>query len=144
MAEAAAYTVHIWNRTPQIINGIFTTPINCVWRIGILPPIVNFKPFGCEAFIHVQKERRIGAAGPRATRTFFIGYPKNNKGWRVWNPENNQIRMSADVTFNEGFTLANSKYALIKMQDLPTGHQKKKEAFKERLKRKKIICLQIR
>ena len=132
--EAAAYTVRTWNRTPQYIRSTYTTPYCCTWKSYQQPPIIDFKPFGCECVVHTQKERRIGTIGPKGRIAYFIGYPTNQKGWRVWSPTEQKIRTSADVKFNEGRLLADSKYVLKKMENLPRGNDKKKEALKKRLK----------
>ena len=100
------------------------TPYSYVHRLKTAPPINNFKPFGCEAYIHIPREIRIGSAGPKADKCYFIGYGKNKKAWRVWIPEQGKIEESADITFNEGCTLGNSEYAQIKMQNLPKGRDK--------------------
>jgi hypothetical protein len=58
------------------------------------------KTFGCEAFVHIDKENRtkIEAKSKKCT---FIGYGVNDFGYRLWDYENNKIIRSRDVIFNE-------------------------------------------
>ena len=45
------------------------------------------------------------------------------------------MKISADIVFNEGCTMGNSEYAIVKMQGLPNMHKKRKLAFTRRLKK---------
>jgi hypothetical protein len=58
------------------------------------------KTFGCEAFVHIDKENRtkIEAKSKKCT---FIGYDVNDFGYRLWDYENKKIIRSRDVIFNE-------------------------------------------
>jgi hypothetical protein len=58
------------------------------------------KTFGCEAFIHIDKENRIKLEEKSKTCT-FIGYSVNDFVYRLWDYENNKIIRSRDVIFNE-------------------------------------------
>jgi hypothetical protein len=56
--------------------------------------------FGCEAFVHNDKEnrRKLEAKSKKCT---FIGYDVNDFGYRLWDYENHKIIRSRDVIFNE-------------------------------------------
>jgi hypothetical protein len=58
------------------------------------------KTFGCEAFVHIDKENRkkLEAKSKKCT---FIGYSVNDFGYRLWDYENHKIIRIRDVIFNE-------------------------------------------
>jgi hypothetical protein len=58
------------------------------------------KTFGCEEFVHIDKENRkkLEAKSKKCT---FIGYGVNDFGYLLWDYENHKIIRSIDVIFNE-------------------------------------------
>jgi hypothetical protein len=58
------------------------------------------KTFGCEAFVHIDKENRTKLE-EKSKKCTFIGYGVNDFGYRLWDYENNKIIRSRDVIFNE-------------------------------------------
>ena len=58
------------------------------------------KTFGCEAFVHINKENRkkLDAKSKKCT---FIGYDVNDFGYRLYDYEKNKIIRIRDVIFNE-------------------------------------------
>jgi hypothetical protein len=58
------------------------------------------KTFGCEAFVHIDKENRTKLEA-KSKKCTFIGYGVNDFGYRLWDYENNKIIRSRDVIFNE-------------------------------------------
>jgi hypothetical protein len=58
------------------------------------------KTFGCEAFVHIDKENRTNLES-KSKKCTFIGYDVNHFGYRLWDYENNKIIRSRDVIFNE-------------------------------------------
>jgi hypothetical protein len=58
------------------------------------------RTFGCEAFVHIDKENRtkIEAESKKCT---FIGYGVNDFGYRLYDYKNHKIIESRDVVFNE-------------------------------------------
>jgi hypothetical protein len=59
-----------------------------------------FKTFGCEAFVHIDKENRTKFEA-KSKKCTFIGYSVNDFGYLLWDYENNKIIRSRDVIFNE-------------------------------------------
>jgi hypothetical protein len=60
------------------------------------------KTFGCEAFVHIDKENRTKLE-EKSKKCTFIGYGVNDFGYCLWDYENNKIIRSRDVIFNEKF-----------------------------------------
>ena len=58
------------------------------------------RTFGCEAFVHIDKENRTNLDA-KSKKCTFIGYKINEFGYRLWDYENHKIIRSRDVVFNE-------------------------------------------
>jgi hypothetical protein len=58
------------------------------------------KTFGCEAFVHIDKENRIKLEA-KSKKCTFIGYCVNDFGYCLWDYENKKIIRSRDAIFNE-------------------------------------------
>jgi hypothetical protein len=58
------------------------------------------KTFGCEAFVHIDKENRTKFE-VKSKKCTFIGYNVNDFGYLLWDYENHKIIRSRDVIFNE-------------------------------------------
>src|SRR5271168_5267429 len=58
------------------------------------------KPFGCEAFVHINKENRTKLEA-KSNKCTFIGYGVNDFGYLLYDYENHKIIRSKDVIFNE-------------------------------------------
>jgi hypothetical protein len=58
------------------------------------------KTFGCEAFVHIDKENRTNLES-KYKKCTFIGYGVNDFGYRLWDYENKKIIRSRYVIFNE-------------------------------------------
>jgi len=58
------------------------------------------KPFGCEAFVHIDKENRTKLEA-KSKKCTFIGYGVKHFGYFLYDYENQKIIRSRDVIFNE-------------------------------------------
>ena len=58
------------------------------------------RTFGCEAFVHIDKENRTNLEA-KSKKSTFIGYGVNDFGYPQWDYENRKIIKSRDVGFNE-------------------------------------------
>jgi hypothetical protein len=58
------------------------------------------KNFGCEAFIHIDKEKRTNLE-EKSKKCTFIGYNVNDFCYLLWDYENHKIIRSRDVVFND-------------------------------------------
>jgi len=56
--------------------------------------------FGCEAFIHINKENRTNLE-VKSKKCNFIGYGVNDLGYHFYDYEKHKIVRSRDVIFNE-------------------------------------------
>jgi hypothetical protein len=58
--------------------------------------------FGCEVFVHIDKENRTNLE-EKSKKCTFIGYNVNYFGYHLWEYENHKIIRSRDVVFNEKY-----------------------------------------
>ena len=58
------------------------------------------RTFGCEAFVHIDKEN-ITKLDAKSKKCTFIGYEVDDIGYRLWDYENHKIIRIRDVVFNE-------------------------------------------
>ena len=56
--------------------------------------------FGCDAHIHVAKKQR-GKLDSKSQRIIFVGYNTVSKGYRLYDPERQEVVVSLDVVFDE-------------------------------------------
>jgi hypothetical protein len=66
--------------------------------------ISNLRRFGCVAYLYIPAERRLKSAKfqPRAVKGYLVGYQRGgHTNYRIWNPDNRQIKESPHVTFDE-------------------------------------------
>ena len=70
-----------------------------VW-IGKKTSIKHLKFFGCDAYVHVPKEKR-SKLDNKVEKCIFIGYKDGMKGYKLWNPITKKTVYSRDVVFQE-------------------------------------------
>jgi len=67
---------------------------------GKSPSVDCLRPFGCLAYVHLQKDQH-GALLPHAAQCVFISYPTDYKAWRFWNPATRKEIISNSAVFHE-------------------------------------------
>jgi hypothetical protein len=97
-AEAVSTTCYLVNRSPT--NFIECKTPEEVWSCKPTN-YSNLKVFGCPAYFHMNE----GMLEPRANKSFFVEYPMNVKGYKLWCPNLSKIFISRDVTFYESAML---------------------------------------
>lgn len=96
-AEAVSTAVYILNRCPtKVVPG--KTPEE-EWS-GIKPNLKHLKVFGCEAMVHVPKQKR-DKWDPKAKKLLFMGYAEDSKGYRLIDPKTHEVIIARDVVFFE-------------------------------------------
>ena len=58
------------------------------------------KVFGCDAYVHVPKEK-MSKLDNKDEKCIFIGYKDGMKGYNIWNPVTKNTVYSQDVVFRE-------------------------------------------
>ena len=85
------------NRSPTLAL-VDKTPHE-VWS-SKKPSIAHLRVFGCDAFMHVPKEKR-SKLDNKAEKCIFVGYKDGIKGYKLWNSIKRKIVYSRDVVFRE-------------------------------------------
>ena len=91
--ETASYLV---NRSPS--SALEDRSPQEVWT-SKKPSLSHLRVFGCDAFVHVPKEKRT-KLDSKFERCSFIGYKDGLKGYRIWNLEIRKVMYNIDVVFN--------------------------------------------
>jgi len=64
----------------------------------------HLRVFGCKAFVHVPKDER-SKLDAKSRKCIFIGYGKNEFGYRFYSPVEKKLVRSRDVKFMEDQTI---------------------------------------
>ena len=97
-AEAVSTASYTRNRSPTAaLKGV--TPYE-LWY-GKKPDVSILKVFGCKTYVHVPDEKRKGKLQRKSIPCIFVGYPFNENGYKLYNPETRKMLRSRDVIFVE-------------------------------------------
>ena len=96
-AKAVSVVVHTHNRMPTS-SVPHSTPFTSMY--GTKPDVSLFRVFGSIAYVHVQKDRRVGLS-PHMEKCIFVGYPSQFKGWEFYNPVTKKFVLSDRADFDE-------------------------------------------
>ena len=100
-AEIVNTTGFIINRSPSLAID-FKIPEE-VWS-GRLMGYSSLKIFGCPAYVHVQSGEH-SKLDLKSRKCVFLGFEKDVKGYRLWDPISKKTVTSRDVIFDEAFML---------------------------------------
>ena len=96
-AEAIATAVFLSNRSPkESLNG--ATPEEC-WT-GEKPDLSFLKVFGSKAYSYVPSQFR-SKLEPKTRPCIMVGYCQNQKGYRLWDPQQEKVISARDPVFQE-------------------------------------------
>ena len=70
-----------------------------VWT-GKKPSLSHLGVFGCDAYVHVPKEKRTNLDS-KSEKCISIGYKDGLKGYKLWNPVTGKVVYNWDVVFKE-------------------------------------------
>ena len=97
--------VDIVNLTPSIpLEGAIPEE---VWT-GKKASHNHLKVFGCRAFVHIPKDER-AKLGAKTKECIYLRSPKDEFGYRLWDPINKKVVRSRNVVFFEGQTIEDIK-----------------------------------
>lgn len=96
-AEAVGVAVYLLNRFPTQALGDLT-PYEA-WH-GRKPNVSHLKTFGCIGYAFVPAELR-RKLDEKSQKCIFVGYSKETKGYRLFDPISENLVISRDVIFNE-------------------------------------------
>ena len=96
-AEAVTTAAYLINMCPSVPLD-FKIPQE-VWS-GKEANLSHLKVFGCAAYVLLPKEKR-DKLDPKSVKTYFLGYGRNQYGYRCWNPETKEVVRAKNVVFVE-------------------------------------------
>ena len=100
-AEAVKTAVDLINLSPsRPLNGEIPEE---VWS-GKKASYGLLRVFGCRAFVHIPKDER-GKLDAKSKECIYLGSPRDELGFRLWDPTNKKIVRSRDVVFHEDQTI---------------------------------------
>jgi hypothetical protein len=67
---------------------------------GTIPSIDHLRIFGCLAHLHISKEHR-KKMDSKSHKCLFLGYDRESKMYRLYDPEKKKILLNRDVIFDE-------------------------------------------
>lgn len=104
---------YLRNRLPyaRIKNEIPFT----LWNKGEAPNYDHLRKIGSDVYCHIPTELRKGL-DPKARTGKLMGYALSQKGYRVWDIENQKMVVATNVTFNE----TNPTFEFIPSEDSET------------------------
>lgn len=95
--EAVSTAVYLINRRPN--SSIeFKIPEE-IWS-GKPIDFSKIKIFGCYCYVHVPKELR-NKLESKTRKCIFLGYPENQKAFKVWDEAEGKLIVTRDVVFND-------------------------------------------
>lgn len=97
-AEAVNSAAFVLNRT-----GTSSVPRKTPYELWFGRPAsrIQSKIFGTTAYAHIPKQKR-KKWDPKAKPGVFVGYGENTKGYRIWYPEREEVKILRDVVFANG------------------------------------------
>jgi len=99
LGDCAMAYVHVWNMVSSSMTPN-STP-STLW-LKQRPNVSCVRVFGCTAYVHVQKDKRIGI-GAHMERCIFVGYPPGYKAWKFYNPVTKKFVISERAIFDERY-----------------------------------------
>ena len=96
-AEAITCAVYLNNRSPT--KKLMQMTPQEAWS-GRKPNIYHLRVLGSIGYDHVNNETR-SKLDDKSEKLVFIGYAKNSKGYKFYNPWNRKTVISRDVDFDE-------------------------------------------
>jgi len=96
-AKAVDTACYLVNRSPS--SALEDKTPQEVWT-GKKPSLSHLRVFGCDAYVHVPKEKRT-KLDSKYEKCIFIGYKDGLKGYKLWNPVTQKVVYSRDVVFRE-------------------------------------------
>ena len=106
-AEAVYTSVYVRNRLPTA--ALKNATPHQLW-FGTKPDISHLRVFGSLAYAHIPDELR-RKLDPKAEVMVFVGYSRQSKAYRLYDPASKQVVARRDVVFDE------SKLGLPKVDD---------------------------
>jgi hypothetical protein len=94
-SRCAAYVI---NRTSTKALNFSSTPYEI--KEGVKPSVLNFRIFGCKAYVHIPKEKRT-KLDEQGIPAIFVGYSEKSSGYEFFNLITGEFFVSGSAIFDE-------------------------------------------
>lgn len=111
-AEAVSTAVYVLNRCPT--KAIPDKTPEEAWS-GKKPNLKYLRVFGCDALVHVPKQKR-DKWDPKARKLLFMGYEEYKGTYRLINPKTHKITTSRNVVFYECRELMSEEHRKVQSE----------------------------
>ena len=95
---AILHALHCYNQTP-LRRLKWQTPYTIL--NDQVPDISHLKVFGCGAYVHIPKDRRVNALAPKSELMVYIGHTEGIKAFTFMRLSNNTVFTSTTALFDE-------------------------------------------
>jgi len=123
---AVMAAIYIYNRTP-FARADWKTPYELWFRNQ--PNVSRLRVFGCQAYVHILKEKRSSKLSAKAKEMIFIGYLPSSKGYYFWDPKGHVIVESRDVVFDKSHFPNRKDLPQEKVINISTRCQRTRQLF---------------
>lgn len=96
-AEGVNTSVYLLNKSP--IKALLNRTLEEAWT-GVNPDASNLRIFGYVAYAHVLDEKRTKTES-KSIKCIFIGYSREQKAYRLYDPKAKNFIVSRDVIFDK-------------------------------------------
>jgi hypothetical protein len=131
--EAAMTTIYVQNKiTHRILKDMNLEETFS----GKKPNVEHLRIFGCPVYLHIPKDKR-NKLEPSGKKGIIVGYSDSSKDYRIYIPEQHNIEVNRDVTFNEKIAFKKSIEETIEEEEygepieestcIPESHNEEKE-----------------
>jgi len=117
--ETTMTTIYVHNRSPHHILKDMT-PEEAF--SGKKANVEHLRIFGCPVYIYISKDKR-KKLEPSGKKGIFVGYSESSKAYRIYIPEQHEVEVNGDVTFNEKMAFKKSIEETIEQEE----HEEPKE-----------------
>ncbi|GAU29090.1 hypothetical protein TSUD_58560 [Trifolium subterraneum] len=95
--EALKWATYVLNRSPTLSVKDMTPEE--AWS-GSKPTVQHFRVFGCLSFVHIPDNHR-KKLDSKSTKCILLGLSEESKGYKLYDPVSQRVRVSRDVIFDE-------------------------------------------
>jgi hypothetical protein len=112
--EESMPTIYVQNRSPHHILKEMTPEESFS---GKKPNVENLRIFGCTVYSHIPKDKK-NKLEPSGNKGIFVGFNDSSKAYRIYIPEQHNIEVSRDVTFNENMAFKKSIEETVEEEEI--------------------------
>ncbi|GKA63760.1 retrovirus-related pol polyprotein from transposon TNT 1-94 [Tanacetum coccineum] len=97
VSQAIDCAVYLLNRCPS--KSLDNKTPQEAWN-GMKPTVSHLRIFRSIVYVHILSQRR-SKLDDRSKKNVFVGYDKQSKGYKLYNPVTRKVVVSRDVDFDE-------------------------------------------